>query len=222
MIEALYLVTLLKLSFSKTTKGVNRLSNQNERSLIEKSKNGDVKAFEDLISGYEKKVFNIVYRIVGDYNDAQDVSQEVFIKAFRAIGNFRGKSSFYTWLYRIAVNECMDAMKARKKTAVLSINAPVGDEDSGIAREIKDDGESLEEKVERNELRSVIEAALNRMPYEHRIMIVLRDVQGFSYEEIAGILKCPSGTVKSRINRARRALKELLLSDKELFLNRKV
>ncbi len=203
-------------------RGVNRLSKQNERGLIEKSKNGDVKAFEDLISGYEKKVFNIVYRIVGDYNDAQDVSQEVFIKAFRAIGNFRGKSSFYTWLYRIAVNECMDAMKARKKTTALSINAPVGDEDSGIAREIKDDGESLEEKVERNELRSIIEKALNRMPYEHRIMIVLRDVQGFSYEEIAAMLKCPAGTVKSRINRARRALKELLLSNKELFLNRKV
>ncbi len=192
---------------------------ENEKTLIDKCRKGDIHAFEELISSYEKKIFNIVYRIVGDYNDAEDISQEIFIKVFRSINNFKERSSFYTWLYRIAVNECMDILKKKKKTAAYSIDTPIQTEDDQIPREIKDYGESPEEKVERKELRNYIESALNSVTYEHRTMIVLRDIQGLSYEEIAEIVKCPAGTVKSRINRARKALKELLSDKKELFLD---
>lgn len=195
---------------------------ENEKNLIAKCRNGDVGAFEELISGYEKKVFNIVYRMIGDYNDALDVSQEIFINVFRSIKNFRENSSFYTWLYRIAVNECMDYMKKKKKAVIYSIDAPVEAGDNDVVREIKDDGETVEEKVERNELRKSIEEALSCLSYEHRVMIVLRDIQGLSYEEIAQTVKSPTGTVKSRINRARQALKELLVKKQELFLKYRV
>lgn len=195
---------------------------ENEKVLIDRCKNGEIQAFEELIRGYEKKVFNIVFRIIGNYDDAQDISQDIFVKVFKSIRNFKEKSSFYTWLYRITVNECMDIIKKRKKASVYSLDTPIESDGDQITRDIKDSSESPEEKIERKELRSYIEEALNSISHEHRVMIILRDMQGFSYEEIALITKCPEGTVKSRINRARKALKELLSGKKELFLNNKV
>ena len=198
------------------------MTKENESILIDKCKKGDINAFEELISGYEKKVFNIVYRITGDYNDAEDISQDVFIKVFKAIKNFKEQASFYTWLYRITINECMDKIKKKKKAIVYSLDVPIETEGDEITREVKDERELPDEKIERKELRSYIQAALNSISYEHRTMIILRDIQGFSYEEIAEMLKCPGGTVKSRISRARKVLKDLLNSKRELFFNSKV
>lgn len=195
---------------------------ENEKNLIDRCKQGDVGAFEELIIGYEKRVFNIAYRIIGNYDEAQDISQEIFLKVFKSIKCFKEKSSFYTWLYSIAVNECRDLIKKKKKAIIYSIDAPIQTNDDEITREIVDDAESIEEKFERKELRGCIEAALKTISYDHQVMIILRDVQGMSYEEIGQIIKCPTGTVKSRINRARQALKEILINKKELFLKNKV
>ena len=198
------------------------MSKQNEKILINRCMNGDIEAFEELISDYEKRVFNIAFRMIGNYNDAEDISQEIFIKVFKSIKNFKGNSSFYTWLYRIVVNECYDIAKKKKKILAFSIDTPIVTGEDEIQRDIKDRGKLPEEEYENKELRKEIQKALNMVSNEHRTMIVLRDVQGFSYDEISEMLKCPPGTVKSRINRARKALKELLSDRKELFLKQKV
>jgi len=120
------------------------------------------------------------------------------------------------------VNECRDLIRKKKKVVIYSIDVPIETNNDEITREIIDDCESIEDKIERKELRGCIEAALKTVSYDHQVMIILRDVQGMSYEEIGQILKCPPGTVKSRINRARNALKEILINKKELFLKNKV
>lgn len=198
------------------------MKEQSEVTLIKLCKEGDLQAFEELISKYEARVFNITFRILGDYAEAEDVSQDILVKVFRFIKGFKEQSSFYTWLYRITVNECMDVINKRKKAVIYSIDTPIETENDEIAREIQDKGESVEEKAERNELRKYLAEAINSLSSEHRAVIVLRDVQGFSYEEIAEIIKCPPGTVKSRINRARCELKDLLLKNRELFLRKTV
>jgi len=198
------------------------MTKENEKILIDRCKQGEISAFEELITGYEKRVFNIVYRIIGNYDEAQDISQEIFLKVFKSIKSFKEKSSFYTWLYSIAVNECRDLIRKKKKVVIYSIDVPIETNNDEITREIIDDCESIEDKIERKELRGCIEAALKTVSYDHQVMIILRDVQGMSYEEIGQILKCPPGTVKSRINRARNALKEILINKKELFLKNKV
>jgi len=198
------------------------MNEQSEETLIKRCKDGDLQAFEELISKYETKVFNITFRILGDYAEAEDVSQDIMVKVFKSIKGFKEQSSFYTWLYRITVNECMDMVKKRKKAVLYSIDSPFETEDDEIKREIQDKGESVEEKVERNELRKYLAEAMNLLSCEHKTVIVLRDVQGFSYEEIAEIIKCPPGTVKSRINRARSELKDLLMKNKELFVSKSV
>lgn len=198
------------------------MTNDNEKLLIEKCKSGDIEAFEELIADYEKRVFNIAYRFLGDYSDAQDISQEIFIKIFKSINSFKGNSSFYTWLYRIVINECITASNKKKRVVVYSIDSSIDTGENEIQRDIKDTGKTPEEEYESREMRRCIGNALKYVSEEHRTMIVMRDIQGFSYDEIAEILKCPAGTVKSRINRARKALKELLGYNRELFLNEKV
>jgi len=198
------------------------MKEQSEQTLIKRCKDGELQAFEELISKYETKVFNITFRILGDYTEAEDISQDILVKVFRSIKGFKEQSSFYTWLYRITVNECMDAVKKRKKTVAYSIDSPIETEDDVIKREIQDSGESVEEKVERKELRKYLADAMNLISHEHRMVIVLRDIQGFSYEEIAEIIKCPPGTVKSRINRARCELKDILMKNRELILSKSV
>jgi len=198
------------------------MNEQSEQALIKRCKNGDLQAFEELISKYEAKVFNITFRILGDYTEAEDVSQDILIKVFKYIKGFKEQSSFYTWLYRITVNECMDMVKKRKKNSACSLDSPLEFGDDEVTREIQDSGESVEQKVVRNELRKCLADAIKLLKDEHRIVIVLRDVQGFSYEEISEITKCPPGTVKSRINRARCELKDILMKDRELFLSKSV
>jgi len=198
------------------------MNEQSEQALIGRCKNGDLQAFEELISKYEVKVFNITFRILGDYTEAEDVSQDILVKVFKYIKGFKEQSSFYTWLYRITVNECMDMVKKKKKDFICSLDSPLGIGDGEVAREIQDNGESVEQKVVRNELRKYLADAMKLLKDEHRIVIVLRDVQGFSYEEISEIIKCPPGTVKSRINRARCELKDILMKNRELFFSKSV
>ncbi len=184
-----------------------------EKDLVRRAKRGDISAFEDLISGYEKKVYNTAYRFFNNAEDAMDVSQEIFIKVFTSLRRFREDSSFSTWLYRIAVNTCIDFLR-KKREDVLPIKEEIVMDDKtklGFQTELP------EEFMEKQEVKQAIMKAISTLPEEQRICIILRDVQGFSYTEISDVLSCSLGTVKSRLFRGRRALKENL-KDPELFL----
>jgi len=183
-----------------------------EKDLVRRAKRGDISAFEDLISGYEKKVYNTAYRFFNNAEDAMDVSQEIFIKVFTSLRRFREDSSFSTWLYRIAVNTCIDFLR-KKREDVLPIKEEIVMDDK---IELGFHTELPEEFVEKQEAKQAIMKAISTLPEEQRICIILRDVQGFSYTEISDILSCSLGTVKSRLFRGRRALKENL-KDSELF-----
>ncbi len=191
----------------------------NERLLLEKAKSGDVAAFESLIQGCQKKVFNIALRMLENKDDAFEVSQEVFIKIFRSLSNFKGNSSFSTWVYKITVNICLDEIRKRKNARVLSLDETVKYKDSEVQLQIQDDGPTPDIEAEKNEIKRVVNNAIKDLNEEHRMVIILRDIQGFSYEEISQMTSCPEGTVKSRLNRARQSLKEILKSKKELFDN---
>lgn len=185
-----------------------------EKELIRRAKKGDVEAFEELISGYEKKVYNTVYRFFNNSEDAMDITQEIFIKVFTSLHSFRESASFSTWLYRIAVNTCIDFMRKKKDETV-----PIKEEIIA-GNDIKHGSYSQlpEDFVEKRELKEALLKAINSLPYEQRICVILRDIQGFSYTEMSEILMCSLGTIKSRLNRGRRALREILKSP-ELFLS---
>lgn len=188
-----------------------------EKLLLDKAKSGDIAAFEELIEGYQRKIFNIALRIVGNYDDANDLSQEVLIRIFKSIGSFKEQSSFSTWIYRITTNVCLDDIRKRKNRRVVSLDEEIKVEDGEMQRQIVSNDPLPEETAEKEELRELVNGAISSLSEEHRLVIVMRDLQGFSYEEIARILKCPEGTVKSRINRARLALKNVLQSKRELL-----
>ena len=193
------------------------LMSDREKLLLEKSKAGDMAAFEELIEGYQRKIFNIALRIIGNYDDANDLAQEVLIRIYKSIGNFKEQSSFSTWIYRITTNVCLDDIRKRKNRKVISLDEEIRVEDGEMQRQIVSNDPLPEDTAERGELRELVNGAIRSLSEEHRLVIVLRDLQGFSYEEIARILKCPEGTVKSRINRARMALKNVLQSKRELL-----
>lgn len=191
---------------------------ENEKVLLDRCCTGDAAAFETLISSYQKKVYNIAYRMLGNIDDASEIAQEVFIKVFKSIRQFKGEAAFSTWVYKITVNMCLDELRKRKKSRAVYIDEAVRLEDGEVEKQIPGELPGPEEMAEKNELRKIVENAIRRLDEKHRCVIVLRDIQGMSYEEIAQILNCPSGTIKSRINRARAALKDMLSSQKELFI----
>ena len=179
-----------------------------ESMLIEKSIQGDVASFEKLIVKYNRYVYNIAYRMMGNEEDAKDMSQETLIKAFKAISKFKMESSFSTWLYRITINVCKDEIRRRKET-VLSYDAEIADE--GTLKDIISDERTNPLLVyEKTELKSSIESALNKLSDDNKSVVVLKDILGYSYEEIGQILEIPIGTVRSRLNRSRSALKSIL------------
>lgn len=190
---------------------------QSEQLLLMRAKAGDVAAFEELTEAYQKKIFNLAYRMVGNYDDAGDMAQEALIRIFRSIGSFKEQSSFSTWVFRITTNVCLDEIRKRKNKKAFSLDEEIHTEDGEMQRQIISDDPLPDEIAEREELRSIVNKAINSLPEEQKIIITLRDIQSLSYEEIANVLSCPVGTVKSRINRARQALKNILLSKRELL-----
>lgn len=190
----------------------------NEKQLIEQCRKGDVSAFEHLISLYDKKVYNIALRMLGNKDDASELAQEVFIRIFKSIKKFRGESLLSTWVYRITTNMCLDELRRRKKASFVYIDEGVSFNDSELELQLPTDAPGPQETVERIELKTAIEKALHILSEEQRMVIVLRDIQGFSYKEIARILRIPSGTVKSRVSRARTALKKVLQEKMELSI----
>lgn len=190
----------------------------NEALLLKKIKDGDVASFELLIKDYQVYAYNIAYRMMGNEEDAKDAAQEALIKVYKSIHKFKETSSFSTWLYRIVMNTCKDELKKRKEK-VLSLDKEMETDDGTMSREIGDESLNPSKIVERNEVSHVVQEAINTLPDANKMVIVLRDIQGLSYEEISQVIKEPVGTVKSRISRGRNQLKKILIEQKHLVLS---
>lgn len=182
--------------------------------LIERSLNGDLDAFNHLVLKYQNLAYSVAYRLLNDTDAAADAVQDSFIKAYRALDNFRG-GNFKSWLMRIVTNTCYDALRAQKRRPTDSLeDMPVEQE---YVSDLTDTVESPQEYVERRELGDLIQAAIQDLPEDQRIAIVLCDVHGYAYEEIAEITGVAMGTVKSRISRARTKVRSYLLEHSELL-----
>jgi RNA polymerase sigma-70 factor (ECF subfamily) len=191
--------------------------NADERALIERSRRGDIAAFDELVRTYEKSVYNTAYRLAGSYDDAADMAQEAFVRAWNNLKSFRGDSAFSTWLYRIVTNVFLDDRKRKRARPQRSLDEAIALDESNVTRQFEDDAPGPEEVAEGAERRMVLERAIQTLPEAQRIVIVLYHTQGLSYEEIAEITNLPMGTVKSKLNRARLALRDRLTPMAELF-----
>lgn len=181
--------------------------------LIRAFQAGDTSSFDKLVLKHKDRLFNLCYRFLGDYHEANDAAQDIFIRAYRSLQDFRFESAFSTWLHRIAVNTCKNKLSSfhyrlRKKT--VSIHNPGVRENHNTALEIREESSSALNGLERKETLMMIQKALNALPVEQKIVMTLRDVEGLSYEEIAQITGLQLGTVKSKLSRARQAVKEKL------------
>lgn len=184
-----------------------------EADFIERLRNGDPDAFDNLITRYSADIYAVLFRITENAEDAADLTQETFLSALKAIRTFRGESELKTWLFRIAVNHSRNRFrwwKRRKKDSTVSLDAPIGDSDSTISETIAGTGASAEENLLRHEREAAIRKALLELPDIYREAIVLCDIEGLSYEEIAAALEINIGTVKSRIARGREELRKRL------------
>lgn len=184
-----------------------------EMLLVKKAQKGDGKAFEALMDEYFKKIYNIAFRMTNNADDAADITQEIMIKLFKNIASFKGDSKFSTWVYRVATNTCLDELKKIRRNSHTSINAEYDTGEGEMTFDMPDTQPTPEQYIEKKELSGMVAKAIEKLSAEHRAAIVLRDIRGFSYEEIAAVFKCSVGTVKSRISRARGQLKNILEKD---------
>lgn len=184
-----------------------------EKELITLAKDGDEAAFAQLVEQNQGRIYNLTLRMTGNSEDAADLTQETFLNAWRALSGFQGDSSFATWLYRMANNASIDFIRRQKRRREAAPTQSLDDETEGRTFEIPDHRYSPEAALERSELRGAIERGLAALSDSHRAVLVLREIEGLSYQEIAAALSLEEGTVKSRIARARIELRKLLLSD---------
>ena len=185
-----------------------------EAALIKKAQNGDVAAFNRLVLQYQEAVYNVAYRIMGEPQSAEDATQEAFISAYKSLKSFRG-GSFRSWLMRIATNACYDELRRRKRRPQTSLDKITDENESFAFLRSPDDGPEIAQQ--RLEIMHAIEDCLRILPDEQRITAVLGDVEGYDYQEIAGITGVSLGTVKSRMSRARAKLRDCLQGVKELL-----
>ena len=177
-----------------------------EQELVQAAAGGDTEAFAQLVRTYENKIYSLAFRMCGSADDASDIAQEAFLAAWRGLPSFRGDSGFATWIYRLTSNAAIDYLRRQKKQRG---DMSLDDEELGL--DAVDTGPGPQDAAERTEVRSVVAAGLQELSEGHRQVLVLREIQGLSYEEIADVLEVDLGTVKSRISRARSALRKILL-----------
>jgi RNA polymerase sigma-70 factor (ECF subfamily) len=181
--------------------------------LVKAFQQGDKEAFDRLVQTHQKTVFNICYRFLGDYSEANDHAQETFIKAFRSICTFRFEASFSTWLYRIAVNTCINRLNSksyRQQKKLIRFEGKSGTEKGGMSFEPADPNPFPLSQLELKEKEDLIKKAIGSLPSDQKAVVVLRDIEGMSYEEIAAVTGSNLGTVKSRLARGRQLLKNML------------
>lgn len=182
-----------------------------EKELLLKAKEGSEAAFEEIIKMYQQKVCSTIFYMVKNENIVEDLAQEVFIKVYKNISKFNEESSLYTWIYRITMNTCIDEIKKEKK--ITYINTYIETEDGNIEVQFEDESQRLDDILESKIRKESLVKAIKSLPSEQRALIVLRDIRQFKYMEIAEMLNLNLGTVKSKINRARQALKDCLQKD---------
>lgn len=185
---------------------------QGDELLLRRACKGDVQAFEELMQSHESRIYAIALRMMGNREDAQDCAQEAMVRIYRAMGSFKGQSALATWIYRITMNTCLDELRRRKARKVTSLDSLV---DNGWSP--TDTGDTPEEHGLRVEKQNALNQAIQSLPDDMRAAIILRDVKGYSYDEIASILDANVGTIKSRISRGREKLREILSKQSELF-----
>lgn len=188
-----------------------------ERALIERCRQHDLEAFDELVRLYERRIFNFALRLSGNHHDAEDITVETFIRVFNAIANFRGDATFSTWLFRIAHNVFLDMRKKERAHPHTSLQDVLELDESEVTRQVEDPAPLPERLAEDAELSQILRRAIDELPDYQKTMVLLYHTQNKSYEEIAEIMHLPIGTVKSRLNRARIALKSKLEPLRELF-----
>ncbi|MES2673365.1 MAG: RNA polymerase sigma factor RpoE [Pseudomonadota bacterium] len=176
-----------------------------DQQLVERVQKGDKRAFDLLVLKYQHKIFAVISRFIRDHSEVQDVAQDAFIKAYKALPNFRGESAFYTWMYRIAINTAKNYLVARNRRPPAS-DLDVDDAEFYSGNEAMHEMNTPERNLLRDELQAVIDQAFRDLPEDLRMAVTLREIDGLSYEEIAEAMDCPIGTVRSRIFRAREAI----------------
>ena len=184
-----------------------------QKEVIENCKAGDPKAFAEIVLHRQKRVFNIAYRMLGNSEEAKDLAQEVFISVFESIKDLKEEIKFDAWLTQITLNHCRNRWKYLKRRQYFntdSLDDPVETEDGSMPREIHDPSDNPEILLERKMIQQLIRKGLLELKEEQRVLLVLRDLQGFSYEEMGETLDLPEGTIKSKLHRARMDLKEVL------------
>lgn len=192
------------------------MTRSEEMNIITRVLDGDTNAFEALVIENQRQVYTLALKMLGNEEDAYDLSQDAFIKAFKNLSKFRGDSKFSVWLYRLTSNLCLDFLRSRKRRPTVSTSF-ANDEDEERELEIPDERFSPEGVLEKNELRRSVNAALESLPEDYRQIIILREINGLSYDEIAEVLSLELGTVKSRIFRARKKLCSIISKDGNLL-----
>lgn len=177
-----------------------------ERPLLARLRSGDQDAYREIVDAYRDRIITVVARVAGPGADAEDLAQDAFLKAFAAIERFDGRSALFTWIYRIAVNTARDYIDHRRRRPVVPLEGAFGEHQAEPA----DEGERPAESAERHERQAAVRAALERLPEPFRTTLILREMEGHSYEEVADILGISIGTVESRLFRARSKLRTLL------------
>ncbi len=190
---------------------------------VRRVREGDTDAFAIIIRRHEKKIFNLLYRWLGDYSDAQDAAQEVFLSAFRSLRQFRGDSSLSTWLHRIAINQAKNRrrLQGASDRRRVSLSDNPANPDGPRMTDLAHPGPGPQEDAERQEIQEKVQQAIASLDADEALLIVLHDLQQMAYEEMAGLLEIPLGTVKSRLHRARQALKAILAPHFEEMKTRK-
>ncbi len=183
--------------------------------LVNKAKAKDMKAFEELMLRYEKIVYNLSYRMMQNYDDAKDITQDVFIKVYQNLDKFNGESSFKTWIYRITTNTCLDELRKRKRKVTESLDENLDGEKGEISKQIPDNSPSPEESFLNTEKARIVKEALYSLQDDYKTIIILKDIKGLQYTEISEIMQISLGTVKSKLSRARKELRNILLKNKE-------
>lgn len=178
------------------------------RELVARSQQNDLAAFEDLIKLYQDRVFSLCRQLTGSHTDAQDLAQEVFVKAYYGLSKFRNEADFGTWLHRISVNQYLNFKRKKNLFASVSLDEPMKTGEGEMMREVAASDPDPEEACVQTETRQMVHKAMQKISPEHKMVLVLREFNDMSYEDMAQVLNCSLGTVKSRLNRARQALKE--------------
>ena len=189
---------------------------RSDSELVARARAGDRASFDQLVRENYTLVYNTAYRMLGDRGKAEDATQTAFVRAYKSLGRFRGGSAFSTWLYRIVSNVCLDTLRSRKEDTV-SLEIAHGDDDESQQRPLPDETAEPGAQIERAERQEIVHRAIGQLSEDHRVVLVLCDISGLAYDEIAEVLDMPIGTVKSRLNRARLALKDILAPQLELL-----